>query len=568
MVGTDFGPSERTWTMAHGDETVMFLRTLTKAEQAMADDSWDEAAAHWADVIEVNPVDGHFWTQLATARRRLEDHQGAIVAFERAFDLGDGFPAETAYAIGCCHARLGNEEQAMAWLERAWDLGFRHVEDARKESDLTPLHGNARFREMVALDDLTSLSREDGWRADVWFLMREMKRRAYSPFRYQSEAAFDAAAEALIASLPQMTDAQVIVELTRLLRPLGDGHARVKPPREREDLQRAAPVQFYLFEEGLFVVAASPRHEDLLGARVTMFGDRSVEDVIATVGAILSRDNENEQWIREGLLPRLREVPTLHALGLIADPDRVSLTIQDLDGQTRTTVIATDADHPAWKLREAFPAPEGWQFFPETLNEPLPLYLRNAGAPYWFQHLPEERTVYFQFNSVRDAPGEPLSAFTERLFGFIDEQNVEKLVVDMRWNDGGNTQLELPLLHRIVGSRKINRRGALFVIIGRRTFSAAQNGVSFLDLHTEAIFVGEPTGSSPTFVGETSEFELPYSKVQVNVSDLRWVGTWPADFRKWIAPTLYAPPTFAAYRTNRDPAMEAVLAYRERLPGR
>jgi len=54
----------------------------------------------------------------------------------------------------------------------------------------------------------------------------------------------------------------------------------------------------------------------------------------------------------------------------------------------------------------------------------------------------------------------------------------------------------------------------------------------------------------------------------MNVSDLRWVGTWPDDHRTWIPPTLYAPPTFALYRQNRDPAMEAIDADGEHFPGR
>ncbi len=180
--------------------------------------------------------------------------------------------------------------------------------------------------------------------------------------------------------------------------------------------------------------------------------------------------------------------------------------------------------------------------------------------------LPEDRIIYFQFNSVRDHPTESLADFTERLFGFIDEHEVAKLVVDVRWNGGGNTFLELPLVRRIIGS-SLNARGRLFVIIGRGTFSAAQNFAGMLNKFTEAIFVGEPTGSSPTFIGETVEFELPYSKTRGNVSDLLWQGTWPMDYRIWIAPTLYTPPTFAAFRANRDPALEAILACHEHLPG-
>ena len=33
--------------------------------------------------------------------------------------------------------------------------------------------------------------------------------------------------------------------------------------------------------------------------------------------------------------------------------------------------------------------------------------------------------------------------------------------------------------------------------------------------------------------------------------------------RCWIAPHLYIPPTFVAYAANRDPVLEAILAYEE-----
>jgi hypothetical protein len=35
------------------------------------------------------------------------------------------------------------------------------------------------------------------------------------------------------------------------------------------------------------------------------------------------------------------------------------------------------------------------------------------------------------------------------------------------------------------------------------------------------------------------------------------------DYRTWVAPLLYAPPSFELYKANRDPALEAILAYRQ-----
>ena len=48
----------------------------------------------------------------------------------------------------------------------------------------------------------------------------------------------------------------------------------------------------------------------------------------------------------------------------------------------------------------------------------------------------------------------------------------------------------------------------------------------------------------------------------VNVSDLFWQSSWPFDKRNWIAPFLYTPPSFEFFRSNRDPAMEAVMDIR------
>jgi hypothetical protein len=179
----------------------------------------------------------------------------------------------------------------------------------------------------------------------------------------------------------------------------------------------------------------------------------------------------------------------------------------------------------------------------------------------WFEYLPEHKTVYFQFNKVLDDAKESLARFTERLLKFIDANEVEKLVIDMRWNNGGDTSLGQPLLLGIIGNRKINQRGKFFVIIGRRIFSAAQNMATYFERYTNALFVGEPTDSSPNFVGEEYPITLPYSKLGANVSHIFWESSWPHDQRIWLAPDIYIPPTLADFRAGRDPALEAILQW-------
>ena len=157
---------------------------------------------------------------------------------------------------------------------------------------------------------------------------------------------------------------------------------------------------------------------------------------------------------------------------------------------------------------------------------------------------------------------EPLRLFLDRLFRFVIEHDIERFVIDLRWNTGGTRLLNQQLIHRLIRNDKINQTGKLFVVVGRHTFSAGMMLASEIERNTDAVFVGEPTGSSPNFVGQDVGIQLPYNGMKGSLSDLYWQNSSATDFRVWIAPLLYTPPSFALYSSNRDPALEAILDYR------
>jgi tetratricopeptide (TPR) repeat protein len=553
------------------------LRTVAAAQQKSDTGDWAQAAALWQQVVDANPVNGSYWDYLAEARDQLGDHQAAIAAYDKVLELGAMgkrltdtlYPGEVAYRIACCHLRLGSHEDAVAALSRALRLAFRDVDRPRADPLWEPLRARSDVRDMLGIIEGGTMSRDEGWRADLAFLAREVQRR--TPSRDLDQAEFRAAVTKLAAAVPEMSDAQIIVGMLKLLRPVGDGHAYVAPAEDDRDLNRILPVKFYLFPEGLFVTAATPPYRRLLGAQVLAIGTHDagcdVEQAMAALDPLISRDNTQQvKWLAPEVL---RWPPVLHALGLIADPGRVPLTVRFPDGASGTVTVDSQPSGPrtypaiAPPPTPTRPRPPGWISLPDTLPSPLPLHLRNSDILYWYEYLAEHRLVYFQFNGVGDHPAQPLADFYHRLFRFIDRHDVATLVIDLRWNGGGNTYLAQPLLHHLIACDKVG----LYVIIGRGTFSAAQNTATAIGRETSAIFVGEPSGSRPNFIGEAIPFRLPYSKTTVNVGDLYWQTSWPMDHRPWIAPDIYAPPTFEAYRSNRDPAMEAILACQDQLPG-
>jgi tetratricopeptide (TPR) repeat protein len=538
------------------------LDVLRDAQRAQAAGNWNEAARIWGRIVELNPVQPNYWYALGVARERAKDFKNAVPAFEKAAQLGA--PAMGAYysiyEIARSYSLAGELEPAVLALQRAFQLGFPDLPQAIRDPDLALVRRDARVIEMLGLGDVSKMSRDEGWRYDLALLAREVRRKGFNPQlfvqRPVTREQFDTKVRELDAAIPRLTDGQVVLALMKLMVFVEDGHSAVWDVGEHPLFRAALPLRFFWFEEGLFVTAADPKYRDLVGSQILKFDGRASEDVLNAMAAYQNRDRGNPMPTKTRTPYLVRKLRLLHAAGLVRNADQVTLTARDLSGSVRDVVVESDTKDP--EIWNTLPAPSSWVTFASTLAAP-PLYVQHMDKAQWFEYLAPERTVYFQFNGVRNDPAEPLAAFADRLTKFIDVNDVQCLVIDMRWNNGGNTALSQPLLLDIISNRKVNQRGRLFVIIGRRTYSAAQNTATYFERFTNATFVGEPTGSSPNFVGEEVPLTLPYSKLLANVSHLFWQSSTPQDQRIWLAPQIYVPPTFADFRAGHDAPLAAIL---------
>jgi hypothetical protein len=536
---------------------------VRQAQRAQAAGDWSEAARFRTRVVELNPVQSNYWYALGIARERAGDYQNAIPAFEKAAELGA--PAMGAYysvyEIARCYALAGDAERSIQALQRAFRLGFPDLPQAVRDPDLASIRKDPRAIDLLGLKDVSKMSRDEGWRYDLALLAQEVRRKGFntqlSVQRPVTVEQFDAKVRELDASVPRLTDGQAVLGLMKLMVFIQDGHSAVWDIGENPLFRAALPLRFFWFEEGLYVTAADPKYRQLLGTHVMKLDGRMVEDVMNAVAEYQDRDRGNPMPTKTRAPYMIRHLPLLYAAGLVKSPDRVTLTVRDQSGAEHEVNVETDTKNA--DIWNTLPAPASWVTFASTLAT-SPLYVQHMDKAQWFEYLADQKTVYFQFNGVRNDPAEPLAAFADRLTNFINANDVERLVVDMRWNNGGNTALSLPLLLDIISNRKINQRGRLFVIIGRRTYSAAQNTATYFERFTNATFVGEPTGSSPNFVGEEVPLTLPYSKVMANVSHLFWQSSWPQDQRIWLAPQIYVPPTFADFSASRDAPLDAILS--------
>lgn len=403
--------------------------------------------------------------------------------------------------------------------------------------------------------------RDQRWREDLAFLIETVTTVHPEPFFQGRQADFEAAAGELEVKIAELSDPEIAVAMMRLTAIVEDGHTGLFPFALPE-FQRHYPVRIVPFEDGLFVVSAAVEHAGIVGTRVTAIGELPAAEALERVLTVANGDNDLSRLDRAPMLLTLP--PVLHALGIAAEPDRVRISVETAAGETRTaevTPVPGEPGFPTWYF--AGDGVPGGPFVTASdgAAAPLPLHRRGRDKPYWFEYLPEQRLLYLAYHQVGIDPSEPFRRFLDRLFGFTAEHPVDKLVIDLRHNHGGNNRFAKPLIHALIKHDDLSRRGRLFVVVGRGTFSAAVNAATWLEEDTQALFVGEPTGAGPNHFGDAEELRLPHSGLTLYVSAWRWQEGLPWDARRWIAPQVAAPPVFAAWRENRDPALEAVLAF-------
>jgi hypothetical protein len=386
--------------------------------------------------------------------------------------------------------------------------------------------------------EMPAATPQERWRQDLHALATNLKKLHAEPFHECKPGDFDQVVGSLDRSIDSLEEHQIIVGLMRLTNMIGDAHTRLVW-RDRAGFGRY-PLELRWFADGLYVIAAAKQYERALGCRLENIDGHSLRLACTVLTAVVPA--ENEPGSREAA-PDFMVVPEiLHALGLSPKRDQARFTLVDPDGETLVL------DLRSWPKG----ATADWARVPE------PPYLRHAERFYWFEYLPESQTLYCQYNTCANQTDEPMARLVERMFRFVEDHRVERFVLDLRNNGGGDSSVAAPLITRLESHETLNRHGRLYVIIGRGTFSSAAMNAIGLRRQTEAILVGEPTAQKPNHFGEVRSFRLPHSglKVEYSTEYFQLVDGDPPS----LMPDIRVAMTFAHYRAEHDPALDAILS--------
>ena len=385
------------------------------------------------------------------------------------------------------------------------------------------------------------------WIADLDTLAARIRAVHPNPFEQVGEVRFDGEVRALADAIPSMTDDDILAGFARIVALSRD--APCIPNVMSYNLGwHMLPLSFWWFEDGLRVTLAPRERKELLGCRVVAVEETPVEEAMERMRRYLTAEAESG-WLSRGPLA-LSVGEWLVAEGIASDPRRIALTFEGEDGERFTERIGT-----VHYLKVAY-----WSMVRPAANDAHPVGLNDRRDNYTFEMLPDKKTVIFRFHAVVDLGGErSLGGFLDSLSAFVKESRAKRLVIDLRSNSGGNGHNIPQVVDMVRGLDGINNSGRLYVLIGRRTFSAAVMTASVLRNNTRAILVGEPTGQGPDFYSSPTIVRLPHCKREFFISTRPTFATPVSGDRDQIEPNLFVRETWEDVVDGRDAALQAVL---------
>jgi tetratricopeptide (TPR) repeat protein len=535
------GASPLTLTAVPADG-VAYFQARERARALFDQQKYGDALPILRQLVRDYPRDPENWSMLGVSARALNLWQEAFDAFQHAGPLaGWDLAVWNGYRMAGMKMAMGDRRVAMDLLR--WMIVERHGYlrmDEWDEPRYAPLHDDPEFRALVGHPDTTGWTRDEGWRRDIDLLYEETKRVNPDYRDRPFPAELDRRYQELKRDVPRLSDEEIFVRMSRMLAVLHQGHIALwSPPHDR-----FLPFRFYAFPDGLYIVEARGAYRELAGARVVSFGSMPADTALRHLAEALSADGDMEYlWG----VSRLAETGWLKGLGGTASADSVRMTVQLPGRAPRTLAVATSDSAPQGR-QDRLVAPPG---------VPAPLFLRNVGETFWHTAVPEHHAVYVQVNNILDAEHETLAAYGRRLWTVLDTTRAANLILDIRHNNGGSTVLYPELLRTLIAYSRVPGH-QVWVLIGRRTYSAAGNFVTDLERLTDPVFVGEASSECCNLHGDPAAIRLPWSGVQGEVTAVKWQLSQPGDARREISPEVPVQLTAAAYFAGQDPALDAI----------
>ena len=398
------------------------------------------------------------------------------------------------------------------------------------------------------------------WIEDLEFITHRLDSIHPNPYINISKEHFQIEIDNLKSKIPTYTDDEIISQFLHIITLVRDGHTRL---HGNKLTSKWYPLRIEKFSDGFYITAITKEHSKFIGARILAFNNQPVENVFQQLKGITPHDNSYSQDYFVPMYLTMSSI--LSGLHIKESSDDLLTVSVRIKGQKDEKLVLNSTEFQAgddlsWFWRDyAVPANEFVNIL--SVDSILPLYLKKYKQPFWYDFIKENNTVYFAFNECVNDENNNFESFNNKLWSYIDSLKAKYLIIDLRNNFGGTNSYIMPLVHEIIKHDGINKKGNLFLITSKKTFSAALDCATWIEFHCNPIFVGEPTGAAPNHYADPDFSYLPNSKILLMISKYYWQDSWPWDNRMCIEPTIKVDLSSVDYFNYKDPAIDEIFKY-------
>ena len=367
----------------------------------------------------------------------------------------------------------------------------------------------------------------------------------------------------LILSIPTRSDKEIIISLQKIAALLHDAHTVVDTSTDSFLGIFAGPLHT---QTGMVygILMARKEYESLLMSRLDGINGVPIEEIMERLRPLVSYDCEIHYQDRACSYSYLSDPDVLRYIGVMGPEDMAVLSLTGLDGKAyEYTVRASSTKTWDWN--------DYVEYVSGTGNDSSDMGIYTCGASnfiiygtekYWYETLADGKAVYIRLNSCPS--DENTISFFEEAFSSVDLAELEKVIIDFRFNSGGDASLGggFGKLLTLIKATDAD----VYVLINGTSMSAGTAIPALLKRYAPKVtLVGAPSGQGVrcfSYMSLNNSDALPNSGLLIYCSQM-YSDSWPGYDEPTLMPDVEIEQTFEDYQNGIDSVLKYVLGQTE-----
>lgn len=406
---------------------------------------------------------------------------------------------------------------------------YTEVSNDNSESRQIILNGNSSD------DERNSLLKED-----IAFFKEELPKKHKNPFSVISREEFEERTSKLEENVDKLDNHQVFSELGKIIASIKDAHTSTNYWDGKK-----YPLEFYLINDDMYVVNTDESLKDMIYSKIISVDGVSWDILNEELSQQISY--ENESWLNL-MLSNYFLPAYLYSAGVKNDLDFHMFNVEK-DGEIQKFQV------PILSYKDPV------NFYWGKSSDKM---LGNFEKYYDYTYVQENKTLYFEYNVCADMEDMKFKDFNDNMFQIIESNEVENIIVDLRGNSGGDSEILNPFTERLKSYVASNDDVKIYILVGRSTMSSGMFAIFRIkEAAPDAISIGEPTGGAIDCYGEVKVFYLPNSQLPIQYStkyfEFSKVYNYVPQESNTYTPDILISPSIGDFMNNNDLVLKHVF---------